>query len=132
MYTITCTVLLQAAGFTNLTIVAQKEPVRYFGTMVSPQGTLENDYLRVTVCDDGSISLLDKISNKGYNNILSLVDAGELGDGWNSVSPCTDHVVVRTTLKGVMITADSPVYSEIKIVREIADSKADELWSAWY
>lgn len=53
LYTITCTVLLQAAGFTNLTIVAQKEPVRYFGTMVSPQGTLENDYLRVTVCDDG-------------------------------------------------------------------------------
>lgn len=119
LYTITCTVLLQAAGFTDLTIVAQNEPVRYFGTMVSPQGTLENDYLRVTVCDDGSINLLDKIGNKGYNNILSLTDAGELGDGWNSVSPCTDRVAVRTTLKGVMITADSPVYSEIKIVREM-------------
>lgn len=49
--------------------------------------TMENEYLKVEVCGDGSLDILDKASGKAYRNLNYFQDEGDCGDYWMYYPP---------------------------------------------
>lgn len=117
--TVTFPLTLRAAGSTEIRVVPQDTPVRFMGGLADMDGKLENEHVKVTVEADGCLELTDKAANRTYRRLCGLFDGGEIGDGWNSVSPCRDETAVRSVLRGVYVTANNPVYSEIRVDREL-------------
>ena len=52
--------------------------------------TLENEYLKVTVNDNGTVNVTDKQTNKEYKNLNYLTSQGEIGNAWKHESPKGD------------------------------------------
>ena len=48
---------------------------------------MENEYLRVKVCGDGTVDILDKQSGKEYRNLNYFQDEGDCGDYWMYYPP---------------------------------------------
>ena len=84
---------LPPMGYTEYKIVPYEKPSRYLKHMSSGADYMENDSVRVCILSDGTISIYDKETQKRYDNLLSLTDDGEIGDGWYHVNPVNDTVV---------------------------------------
>ncbi len=61
-----------------------------------PQPTLENEFLKVTIQTDGSLDLLDKLSDHAFSGQHYFEDCGEAGHAWIHLAPTEDQVL--TTL----------------------------------
>ncbi len=44
--------------------------------------TMENEYLRVQVRSNGTLSVTDKRTGKRYDDFLTFEDCADIGDGW--------------------------------------------------
>lgn len=88
-------------------------PVRSFDSMKTGSLSAENDFVRISIGPDGSVTLTDLKQGYEYPNILRYTDNGETGDGWYHRAPkpdCTVHsagtlVSVETTLDGPLACA---------------------------
>lgn len=58
---------------------------------VSPT-RMENEYLRVDVCGDGSLNILDKASGKQYRGLNYFQDEGDCGDYWMYYPPYQNRI----------------------------------------
>ena len=76
------TLKVQPLGYTRLTT-----PV----TMLKKPQIMENEYLRVSINSNGTFNVLDKESDKLYENLGFLKDTGEIGNPWEHVIPERDE-----------------------------------------
>jgi hypothetical protein len=60
----------------------------------------ENDWLRMTVGDDGSVEIVDKSSGTVFRNVGALDDGGDVGDEYNYCPPADDSVVTSRLRHG--------------------------------
>jgi len=60
--------------------------------IASSVDTMENEYLKVKVEKDGTISLLDKSTNKLYTNLNYFEDTGDCGDYWVYYPPYNNRI----------------------------------------
>ncbi len=94
-YTLTFTANLPAMGSVKYRISpCDGEYTRQLKRLSSGKNFAENDHISFTINYDGSINLLDKKTGRRYENLLSLVDTGEIGDGWIHVPPVNNRDVV--------------------------------------
>ncbi len=56
-------------------------------------GTLENEYMKVTINPNGTFSLYSKVIDKSFENLHYFTDNGEVGNAHFSVNPDRDVVV---------------------------------------
>ena len=122
-YTVAVDVELEPLGFTALRLEADQKAVRFFGTNLYRDGRLENAYCTVSVLPDGTVELLHKATGRRYTRLLSLVDDGEIGDGWNSVRPRASSQFTGGTLQGIEVVCNTPDYAEICLHRELTVPK---------
>lgn len=62
-------------------------PVRYAGSLRISHNSWDNGVMRVTVHKNGTISIKDHNSGREFNNLLIFEDDGDIGEGWNYLSP---------------------------------------------
>ena len=94
-YTLTFTAELPAMGSVKYRISpCGGEYTRQLKRLKSGKNYAENDFISFEINYDGSINLTDKKTGKVYNNLMSLVDSAEIGDGWIHVPPVNDREVV--------------------------------------
>ena len=67
--------------------VRAKTPV----TMLRKAQTMENEYLRVSINENGTYNVLDKERNKLYEGLGYFKDTGEIGNPWEHVIPELDE-----------------------------------------
>jgi len=94
---------------------------------------LENDYLKVTVKQDGSLDILDKKTNHEYNDQLILEDTGDIGNEYiyrqsadqktilSSDNPAAVKVISNDTLGAevaLIQTMDLPVSADERLAYE--------------
>ncbi|NLU19877.1 MAG: glycoside hydrolase family 38 [Phycisphaerae bacterium] len=79
---ITAELSIPPYGYTTLICRPVKEPTRYLGSMVVNDHTIENEALRVAVAPNGTLHVTDKRSGQTYENVLTLEDRADIGDGW--------------------------------------------------
>jgi len=59
----------------------------------SPEGVLENEYLKVSLNSNGTFNVIDKTVNKTYKNLHYFIDNGEVGNAHFTIAPENDFVV---------------------------------------
>jgi alpha-mannosidase/mannosylglycerate hydrolase len=72
-----------AFGYTTIVCRPTRDrPVRFLGSMTVDDHTIENEKLVVSVAGNGTLTITDKRSKQSYENVLTLEDCADIGDGW--------------------------------------------------
>ena len=93
VHTVTLEVNLPPLSKTDYKIIPSSSPVRYMQRLSSGASFMENNYIKVTILENGSLEIYDKITNSTYTGLCVLSDDGEIGDGWYHTNPINDFTV---------------------------------------
>ncbi len=108
-----------AMGYKVYTLVSKKTPVIQRETLVIPNG-MENEYLKVTLNEDGTIDLLDKSSGKSYGHICYYEDTGDIGNEYIYRQPDGDKAIVSKDYScTVELIEDEPYRAGYKVTQII-------------
>ncbi|NLG29179.1 MAG: glycoside hydrolase family 38, partial [Chloroflexi bacterium] len=84
--TVSLPVSLPALGYTTLTVRAgeQSVPTRYpeVPALATSERSMENDKVKVTIEENGTLTLTDKRNGNVYTRLLTFEDNADIGDGW--------------------------------------------------
>lgn len=110
VHTVAAEVTLPPLGYTTLEVRPAAGPVRLWGTLRTGPLSAENEHLAVSVIGSGALRLADKASGRVFNNLLTFVDDGEVGDGWFHIAPLNDELVSSVAaLCDAGVIADGPL-----------------------
>lgn len=93
VHTVTLEVNLPPLSKTDYKIIPSSSPVRYMQRLSSGASFMENNHIKVTILENGSLEIYDKITNSTYTGLCVLSDDGEIGDGWYHTNPINDFTV---------------------------------------
>ena len=87
-------------GFVVLRVIKDLEPIKINlqESELVEQGALINEYIAVSISDEGIISMTDLACKNHYTNFLTLIDEGNVGDNYRQRSPRNDRVIDFTDL----------------------------------
>lgn len=104
---VTVPLRVPAYGYTTVICRPVKEPTRYLGTMASDNCTIENDHLRIRVNSNGTLTLTDKRTGQIYEQLLTMEDCADIGDGWYHGTAVNEQVYTSVSSSAdVALTAD--------------------------
>jgi alpha-mannosidase len=104
---VTVPLRVPAYGYTTVICRPVKEPTRYLGTLAVDDHTIENDFLKVAVNGNGTLTLTDKRSSQVYDRLLTLEDCADIGDGWYHGVAVNERVFTSIASSAdVALTAD--------------------------
>jgi len=88
---------LVACGITEFRVTPFDMPTRYLERMSQTAKSINNGVIDLSVNDDGTLNILDLETGVEYKNLLTLIDDGEIGDGWFHANPAIDKIVTNTS-----------------------------------
>lgn len=103
----------------RLKVIPVKRPMRDFGKIAGRNGVLENEYISAKVNSDGTVTIVDHRTGCGYPALCGLLDSGEIGDGWNSVEPVKDSIVLGGSVESITIEHSSSLAGEIRVKKRL-------------
>jgi len=78
--------------------------------------TMENQYLKIKINEDGTIKLMDKNTGRVFRNLHYFEDAGEFGQGWEHLKMFKDKVITTRGLKArILLEYDRGLYASFKV-----------------
>ncbi|MGO4540648.1 alpha-mannosidase [Paenibacillus sp. 2TAB19] len=98
-------------------------------SLVKDDRTLENSLLKVTVEEDGSYSLYDKLNKQQYTNLGHYENVGDIGNEYIFKQPNGDIAITTKGVKAssIAIVEDTPYRATIEVVHELSiPASADE------
>lgn len=108
--------LVPPLGYKALRVAPDPVKKLEFGSLVTGHQTLENEYLRVSVRDNGALDILDKRTGKEWCNQLLYEDGGDNGDGYNYSPPRFNQVYGSGAAEcTVALVSDGPVSGAYEI-----------------
>ncbi len=81
-YTVLVNAKLNAFEKTEFRVVPTEKIIREKNVMPHGDCWAENDYVRLDIEQDGTISIYDKTADKHYNNMCYFLDESDAGNGW--------------------------------------------------
>ncbi|MEC0175638.1 alpha-mannosidase [Paenibacillus favisporus] len=86
-------------------------------TLVTGDRTMENEYVSVSIENDGSVTLTDKASGKIYSNLCVYEDSGDIGNEYMYRQPDGEPpLTTRNTAAEITILADKPYEASFRVV----------------
>ena len=103
-------------GFSLYRISPCSEKVTHPGTLLSKPHVLENEFFRVEIRLNGTLTILDKDTKKVYRNCHLFEDGGDAGDEYNYSYPRVDKVftTIRERPK-ISLVEDGPIKATYSI-----------------
>lgn len=93
--------------------------------------SVENEFLAVTVEDNGSVTLTDKRCRETYRRLLVFEDVADIGDGWYHGQAVNDQAFVSTACASdVALVSDGPQLARLRVrtvMRVPADFRFDRM-----
>lgn len=83
-------------GYRSYTVEVLKRPVHPKETLLTSRNSAENEYLKLSICPDGSLTILDKRSGQEYTELNVFLDGGDVGDEYTYSPPAADREIVST------------------------------------
>lgn len=97
VYKLTIEADLTPSGIIDIEVREEATPTRYFETLSTGTYTAENEFIKMQINPaDATISVTDKANGRTYPALLTLMDDGEIGDGWFHCNPKIDRTVCGT------------------------------------
>lgn len=111
---------IPATGYTTLTVRSDRSgrATRHPSTpsLVAAEHTLENEFLRVTVAGNGSLTLFDKRSGATYSRLMTYLDCADIGDGWYHGQAVNDQQYSSTaSAAAVAIVHSGPQLGTLRV-----------------
>jgi alpha-mannosidase len=100
------------SGF--LTAEALAEAVSRTYAVIATARSAENEQLRVTVNDDGTLDVVDKSSGAAFHGVGALADGGDVGDEYNYCPPAADRLAT-TRVVGLSRLSAGPLRATFRI-----------------
>ncbi|MFA7693122.1 MAG: hypothetical protein GX117_11495 [Candidatus Hydrogenedentes bacterium] len=90
------------------------------GSLVTGFNTMENEWLRAVIRNDGTISLTDKERGTVYDDLHYFVDDGEAGHAWMHLRPAQDAAIdSRGFPVRIALVEDGPLLARYQIDYEM-------------
>ena len=118
--TVAVRLTIPAMGYTTLT-VRQGEagrPTRHPETpgLATSERSMENEFLKVKVESNATLTLTDKRSGQTYDRLLTFEDCADIGDGWYHGVAVNDQVFVSTASKSeVALVHNGPLLTTFRV-----------------
>lgn len=119
LYTILLPLSFKGQESVNILVKKCDTPVRDMGRIATGNAMLENEFITATINPDGTVSIFDKTSQKTYGQLLNIIDSGEIGDGWNSVAPVNNRMIIGGTVKEIAVIHNSSLMGCITVKKEL-------------
>ncbi len=120
VYHVSARLQLKALGWTTLTVLPSEKPVRNFASQLTGRNSAENSVLCLEVNADGTLNITDKRSGRKYSGLNTFATDGEIGDGWNHVSPKGNVLAMSTsTIGSISLIEDSPSRTRFEIAHKM-------------
>ncbi len=112
-YTVAIDAELFALGITNFRVVPKLNKNGYINSLSDGEMMAENEYVKMMINHDGTITLIDKETGTIYENLDLYVDDGEAGNGWFHEAPCVRnntiisngaHTMIENVYRGELVT----------------------------
>jgi alpha-mannosidase len=104
-------------GFATFRVKLEPWPRKHNqGSLTCATNIMENEFLRVKIESNGSLTVTDKKTNEVYHNLNFFEDAGECGDPWWRWAPPSDRVFNTLGLQArIARESDGPVMTTFSI-----------------
>lgn len=89
---------LPALGFKTFTVKPEEGRKSNYGSQITATNILENEFLKVKIEPNGTLTITDKKCDEVYPNLLWFEDCGESGDPWSRIPPIGDGNLVYNSL----------------------------------
>jgi alpha-mannosidase len=98
--TVSVALALPALGYSTLVVRAERsgQATRHpsVPALATAENAMENEYLRVTIEVNGTLTVLDKRNGETYRRLLTYEDCADIGDGWYHGQAVNDQVFLST------------------------------------
>ncbi|MGL4676057.1 MAG: mannosylglycerate hydrolase [Brevinema sp.] len=111
-YEIQFEVTIPSLGYRIFNIVAQEGEVKIL--QVNKKDWLENDFYKITVNDNGTINVFNKVLNKMLTNVLLFENGGDDGDEYDYSPPQNDWIITSE-----LVQAHIDIYEEGDIQKAV-------------
>jgi alpha-mannosidase len=121
---------LGLAAFAWIPTNESEIPKTLSDTLVTDDFTMENEYLRVIVAQDGSFSMLDKTSDQLYSGLGVYEDVGDIGNEYIFKQPEGDVAITTRGIPAeIRLTENAPYRAafEIRHTLEVPVSADEQL-----
>jgi len=82
-----------ALGYRTYVLKRADGPTGTIGSLLVGARALENEYIRVEVADNGTLTVTDKATGRVFAGLNEFEDSGEAGHPWRHVAPAYDEVI---------------------------------------
>lgn len=107
-------------GYGYQTYYLTKEKSKVEERVKAGKNWMENRWIRVEINEDGSLNLVDKLSQVCYKRIGYFEDGGEIGDTYDYSYPKNDRVINTLDRKASITLLESgPIYALFKIEHRV-------------
>ena len=103
IYTVAFEAELPAFGVAKFAVEPADGYIRHHNTMRSGDNWMENEYVRVDIQSNGTLTLLDKVTGKVYKDLNYFVDDAEAGNGWFHEPALGDDSAISTRFCGCTV-----------------------------
>ncbi|MGX7417915.1 alpha-mannosidase [Carnobacterium gallinarum] len=102
-------------------VESTETPVGQARTIVSENGKqMENAFIQLTVADNGLVTIVDKVTEESYTDLLNFENVGDLGNEYIFKQPNHDQAILSGNTKAkITVLHDSASYGEIEICHQL-------------
>ncbi len=109
-----------ACGYKTYGVYPSTEEPKFLTSLKADENTLENEFLKVEVKPDGTLTVTDKKTGKVYRNVNAFEDSGDAGDEYNYSPPPEDKVINSVNgTASTQLLEGGPVAATIKIAMQL-------------
>ncbi len=107
---------LPPLGLKLFRLVPGKSAEVELSSLISNDNAIENEFYRISVQSDGTITVLDKEANRKYNGLCFIEDSGDAGDEYNYSPPQRQRVITsQGGTASVRVVEDLPWKGTLRI-----------------
>lgn len=120
---------MPAGGIAQYRIVpaGDGKAVRYMTTLLTGRASAENEFIAVNITENGTLTVTDKTTGQLYENQLTFVSDGEIGDGWFHCAPSNDKSFLSLGAPAnVSIKEDTPARAILTLEKTMLVPKGIE------
>ncbi len=118
-----------AFGWDTYGLVEVDEQIENTETLIKAENTIETPYLKVSIEEDGSLTVLDKESNHTFKNLGIYEDCGDIGNEYIYFMPIDDTpITTKGTKAAIKVVEDKPYRAVVEVTHTLMiPSRANEV-----
>ncbi len=117
---VTAPLTVPAFGYTTLVVEPAAGPVRHSGSLAISDRAIENEFLRIEIASNGTLTLTDRRSGRRFEGLLRFEDRADIGDGWYHGLAVNDRINTSAACGAdVALVADGFGKATIRIMTEM-------------